>query len=130
MDEVKYNSLRMMAFASGEGHKMELSVESGFASFTVSVTINQRDFDVIKQNEERAALLCAAMHHPFQLRETKLNQDEQRHYLDVILHSPTHEVEKFLTKKDHGSANGAISNFIRLTYDREQSLMRQGKWFN
>jgi hypothetical protein len=130
MESIKYDSLRMMAIASDAKHTMELDVESGFVSFTVSISISKEDFDVLKQNEERAALLCAAIHHPFQLRQTNLNQNEQKYYLKVILHAPIPEVEKFLTEKDHGSANGAISNFIRLTYGRKQSSMRQGKWFN
>lgn len=130
MKEINYDNLRMTATASDGTHTMELYIDSGFASFTVSFSISQRDFDVLEQSEERASLLCAALHHPFQLRKTHLSLDMQRHYLDKILHSPAWEVEEFLTKKDHGSANGAISNFIRLIYGREQSLIRQGKWFN
>ncbi|MES9934585.1 MAG: hypothetical protein ABW162_17420 [Candidatus Sedimenticola sp. PURPLELP] len=130
MKEVKYDNLRMKASACGEAYSMDLVVASGFTDFIVTIRLNQRDFEVIENIEERAALLCAALHHPFQLRETALNELEQRNYLEVILHEATPVVEHFLTEKDHGNANGAISNFMQITTGREQSLMRKGQWFN
>lgn len=130
MENIQYDKLRMVAIAADNNYTMTLSVASGFADFPVSISISKADFDVIKTNEERAALLCAAMHHPFQLSETRLSPVEQKHYLSVVLHAPVAEAEAFLTEKDHGTANGAISNYMRLTYGREQSQMRLGKWFN
>ncbi|MGH1485461.1 MAG: hypothetical protein ACRBCI_04520 [Cellvibrionaceae bacterium] len=129
MKEIKYNNLRMVATASDGEYSMALAVASGFADFVVTVAIDQRDFDVISKDEERTAFLCAAFHHPFQLKKTALNEAEQRHYLDVILHASASDVENFLTEKDHSDANGAISNFVKITTEREQYLMRKGKWF-
>lgn len=129
MKSVKYDNLRMVATAHGDGGSMIFYVASGFADFPVTIRLNKDDFEVIEKNEDRAALLCAAMHHPFQLKESALNYEQQRNYLDVILHFPESEVEKFLTEKDHGRANGAISNYMRLACSREPSLMRDGQWF-
>ena len=85
---------------------------------------------MIKADSERAALLQAAFHDPFQLKKNNLNLVEQRYYLDIILHSSKETVEEFLTAKDHGEAHGSISNMMRITCGRDQSLLRAGKWFS
>jgi len=130
MKEIEFKKLRMIATSSGGVYRLEISIASGFVDFLVTIGLNQQDFEVIGKDEERAAFLHAALHRPFQRQKTALGEAEQRQYLDVILHGSESEVESFLTDKDHGAANGAISNMIRITCGREQSLMRQGNWFN
>jgi len=129
MKEIKFNNLRMIATENGEKYSLEICVASGHADFTININIEEHDFKIIEKDEERASFLHASFHHPFQLKDTNLNEVEQRHYLDVILHSRKSEVEKFLTAMDHGNANGAISNMIRITCKRDYSLMRKGHWF-
>ena len=111
------------------GASLFISIASGFAEFEVKVPLQEKDLKALRTDSERSAFLQAALHHPFQLRETALSEIEQREYLDVILHSPAAEVEAFLTTLDHGSANGAISNMLRITRGRNQQAMRSGKWF-
>ena len=82
----------------------------------------------MEADAERAAFLQAALHHPFQLKETNLDLVEQRQYLDTILHAPKNETEEFLTRLDR-IANGAISNMVRITCGRELETMRNGIWF-
>jgi hypothetical protein len=130
MKKIKFNNMRMIATECDNKYSLDICVASGHADFTVNFILNKQDFDVIEKDEERAAFLHAALHHPFQLRETNLNNKEQRHFMDVILHGEKSVVESFLTKLDHGDANGAISNMIRITCKREQARMRQGHWFN
>ncbi|MEM6525948.1 MAG: hypothetical protein AAF693_19270 [Bacteroidota bacterium] len=119
-----------MSINSDNGnHTLSLSIASGFVDFEITIPLAEKDFNVIQVDAERAAFLQAALHHPFQLKETSLSTKQQRNYLDVILHAPKAEVEKFLTEKDHGSANGAISNMTRITCSKDQTLMRKGQWF-
>jgi len=106
-----------------------VSISSGFAEFEVQVRLAEKDLHVLRNDSERSAFLQAALHHPFQLQETALSEIEQRRYLDIILHSPVAEVEAFLTALDHGPANGAISNMMRITQSRDQQTMRSGTWF-
>ena len=129
MNEVKFDNLRMWTTFRNGVHTLEISIESGFAEFVIAIALSQGDFEVIERDKQRAVFLHAALHDPFQLKETALNQVEQRRYLDVILHGSMHDVERFLTEKDHGIANGSISNMVRITCGREPSLMRQGHWF-
>ncbi|ENM5876027.1 hypothetical protein NTE03_004024 [Vibrio mimicus] len=128
--EVKFQNLRMIALKKDDNYSLEISVASGFADFFVVVPLNKLDFEVIASDERRATLLQASMHHPFQLRDTALSENEQRKYLDVILHAPEVEVETFLTELDHGSANGAISNMVCITAKGEYQSLRNGNWFN
>ncbi|KQB06576.1 hypothetical protein [Vibrio metoecus] len=128
--KVKFQNLRMIALEKDGNYSLDISVASGFAEFYVVVPLNKLDFEVIASDERRATLLQAAMHHPFQLRDTALSENEQRKYLDVILHAPEPEVENFLTELDHGSANGAISNMVRITAKSEYQSLRNGNWFN
>jgi hypothetical protein len=130
MKKIKFNNMRMIAIECDDKYSLEICVASGFADFMVNINLNKQDFEVIEKDEERTAFLHSALHHPFQLRETNLNDKEQRYFLDVILHGEKSVVESFLTQMDHGNANGAISNMIRITCKREQSRMRQGHWFN
>ncbi len=125
-----FENLRMTIHYDKGEYSMLLSVESSFVSFDVVIPLNEQDYAVIENEGERAAFLQAALHHPFQLNETRLGKSEQRIYLDKILHSSETETETFLTELDHGSANGAISNMVHLTCGKEQWLMRKGKWFD
>ena len=121
--------LRMYAAVDANGASLFMSIASGFADFEVEVPLEEKDLHVLRTDSERSAFLQAALHHPFQFKETALSGSEQRRYLDIILHSPVAEVEAFLTALDHGSANGAISNMLRITRGRDQQAMRSGKWF-
>ncbi|CAA0117815.1 Uncharacterised protein [BD1-7 clade bacterium] len=132
MKELKkrvFHNLRMILLSSEEGFSLDLAVASGHADFSISIELSEKDYLVIDSDEERAAFLQAALHHPFQGKETWLTESEQRNYLDIILHSPEETVEAFLTEKDHGRAHGSISNMVRITCGREQSILRSGHWF-
>lgn len=124
-----FRNLRMILRSSDEEFSLDINIASGHADFNVTIPLLENDYSVIENDEERAAFLQAAFHHPFQLKETWLNKAEQREYLDIILHSPKEVVESFLTEKDHGRAHGAISNAVRITCGRDQSNMRSGQWF-
>ena len=128
-NELAFDKLRMYASVDENGASLFVSIASGFVDFEVRVLINNNDLQILKTDSERAAFLQAALHHPFQLRQTALSKIEQRKYLDTILHSSAAEVERFLTTLDHGSANGAISNMLKITLGRNQQTMRSGKWF-
>jgi hypothetical protein len=130
MKKIKFNNMQMIATEYDGIYCLEIGVTSGHAEFMININLTKQDFEIIEKNEERAALLHAALHHPFQLKKTWLTQPEQRRYLDVILHGKQSLVESFLTELDHGTANGALSNMLRITCKREQSIMRQGRWFN
>lgn len=119
----------MYVVIDAKGASLFISIASGFAEFEVKVPLAEKDLVVLRTNSERTAFLQAALHHPFQLRSTVLSESEQRRYLDVILHSPVADVEEFLTTLDHGSANGAISNMLRITQGWDQRAMRNGTWF-
>ena len=129
-NEIKFQNLRMIALEKGGNYSLNISIASGIVDFGVTVALERRDYEVISTDELRATLLQAAMHHPFQLRQTALTENEQRKYLDIILHSPESEVENFLTELDHGPANGAISNMVRITANRDYQSLRDGNWFN
>jgi hypothetical protein len=127
--EIEFNDLGMYVVQSPTDANLFLSIASGHADFEVKVPLSDRDLQVLLEDHERAAFIQAALHHPFQLRSTALSEIEQRRYLDVILHAPKADVEAFLTDLDHGSANGAISNMLRITRGRNQQHMREGAWF-
>ncbi|WPC75902.1 hypothetical protein [Vibrio porteresiae] len=129
-NEIKFQNLRMIALEKGGNYSLNISIASGIVDFGVTVALERRDYEVISTDELRATLLQAAMHHPFQLRQTALTENEQRKYLDIILHSPESEVENFLTELDHGPANGAISNMVHITAKRDYQSLRDGNWFN
>lgn len=93
------------------------------------ININAQDFEVIENDRYSAILLKATLYQPFQLKETALNKDEQRYYLDKILHTDESKVNVFLTKLDHGHANGTIYNMLRITSDQNQNKLRNGDWF-
>ena len=130
MSEIIFKELRMSIHSEDGKHSLSLCIASGFADFVVTIPLTEKDFDVIKTDDERASFLQAALHHPYQLKETRLGNEEQRHYLDMILHSPRPEAESLLTEIDHGPANGAISNMVRITCGKDQGLLRRGQWFN
>lgn len=106
-----------------------LAVASSHVDFEVQLPLKKHDFDVIRDDAERAALLQAALHHPFQLKETRLTAAQQRHYFDKILHAPVEEAALFLTEKDFGAANGAISNMLKITSGKSTVVLRKGRWF-
>ncbi|WP_297811359.1 hypothetical protein [uncultured Methylophaga sp.] len=128
--KIKFQNLRMIAIAKDGDYSLKISIASGFVDFGVTVPLENRDFEIIATDEWRATLLQAAMHHPFQLKETALSKSEQKKYLDIILHAQESEVEAFLTELDHGRANGAISNMVRITAKADYQNLRDGKWFN
>ncbi|PKH65454.1 hypothetical protein CXF61_06225 [Psychrobacter sp. 4Dc] len=119
----------MLAKAENGIYILKVSIESGFAEFGVIISINAQDFEVIENDKYRAVMLNAALHQPFQLKETGLNENDQRYYLDKILHADESEVNIFLTKPDHGQANGAISNMVRKASNRDIEKLRNGDWF-
>ncbi|WP_153039180.1 hypothetical protein [Microbulbifer sp. Q7] len=129
MKEIKFNELYMSASKDGEMYFLELYIASGHMEYEVKVELEKIDFEILEKDAERAVFVHAALHHPFQSGSSALTKEKQREYLDIILHASKPEVEKFLTEKDHGSANGAVSNMVRITKQRDQSIMRQGKWF-
>ncbi|EDM24896.1 hypothetical protein LNTAR_04171 [Lentisphaera araneosa HTCC2155] len=130
MKNITFHNLRMEASQSGDAYELELDIDSGHISFDIKIEIEEKDFEVLQRDDHRAALLHAALFTPFQLKATALDLNEQRKYLDIILHSTQLEVERFLTKLDHGRANGAISNMMRITSQKDPSYMRKGYWFD
>jgi len=103
--KIIFENLRMTILSGNGKHSLSLCVESGFVGFEVTIPLTEQDFAVIETENERAAFLQAALHHPFQLKET-------------------------LTEMDHGAANGAISNMVHITCGKDQALLRRGQWFN
>ena len=130
MSKTIFENLRMAISCDNGEHSLSLSVESGFIGFDVTIPLIEQDVAVLESDTERAAFLQAALHHPFQLKETRLDRAGQRYYLDRILHSPKSEVEDFLTNIDHGRANGAISNMVNTTCNKDHWKLRKGQWFN
>ena len=105
-----------------------LFVESGFASFFVEFPLSHEHYQVLSEDEERYYFLFSALHHPFQLAQTRLSAEEVTRYFSLILLAGKAEVEAFLTEKDRES-KGAISNLVHLFLDRNDREMREGKWF-
>jgi hypothetical protein len=130
MAKIVFENLRMTVLSDNGKYSLLFCVASGFVDFEVKIPLTKQDYTVIEADNERAALLQAALHQPFQLKETALGVEEQRYYLDTILHAPKPEVEAFLTEKDYGVANGAISNMVQITCGIDQGLLRTGQWFN
>ena len=129
MNEIVFDNLRMSVVTDSDPILLSLSVDSGHIEFEITLSITARDLAVIESDEERRTFLQAALHQPFQLKETNLNETDQRQYLDAILHAPAIDTEGFLSELDHGRANGAISNMVRITLHRDATAMRDGKWF-
>lgn len=119
----------MKIISENQNYLLLLLVDSRVISYYVPIGLTNEDYETLKQDEERAAFLQAALHCPYQLEITKLSKEELRHYLDVILHAPKVEVESFLTKKDRGAANGAISSMLSGNCDKDLSIMRRDHWF-
>lgn len=124
-----FQNLRMTLESNNGHYQLDFGVASGHADFSVLIKLTEADYSVIDSDIERAAFLQAAFHHPFQLRETRLSEEEQRIYLDSILHAPKNVAETFLTEKNRGRANGAIAHMASITLDRDIEKMRKGKWF-
>ena len=128
--KIIFYDLRMLAKVENGVYILDISVESGFAEYSVLIDINAQDFEVIENDKYRAVLLKAALHQPFQLKETVLDKGEQRHYLDIILHADESKVNVFLTKLDHGQAYGAISNMVRKVSNKDVERLWKGDWFH
>ena len=107
----------------------EIYVASGHADREERLPIAERHAQVLSTDPERYWFLFAALHHPYQLIETRLNADRLSEYLDTILLAEPAVVEVFLTDLDHGSANGALSNLLRIFVDADYARMRAGHWF-
>ena len=95
MSKTIFENPGMNIFYDKGEYSLSLNVESGFVGFDVTIPLTELDVVVIETENERAAFLQAALHHPFQLKENRLGNVEQRYYLDKILHSPKLEVEAF-----------------------------------
>lgn len=99
-----------------EGLIYHMPVDSGVVSFVVDFPITQADVNVLSSSTLRAALLYGALHHPFQLRETRLSEDDVRRYFGLILHRPIEEVAAFLNPVNEASKSaihhlaGALSD--------------------
>ena len=129
MTEIVFENLRMSVATNGDSISLSFHVDSGHMEFNITLPLTAKDLAVIESDEERRTFLQAALHQPFQLKNTNLNETEQRQYLDTILHAPPPETEAFLTDLDNGVANGAISNMVRITRGIDPAAMRNGKWF-
>lgn len=106
-----------------------LPVESGHASFSFEFPISREHYQVLSEDEERYYFLFSALHHPFQLAQTRLSADEVTRYFSLILFGDKADVETFLTQKDRES-NGSISNLVQIFFGRNAREMREGKWFS
>ncbi|WP_328857999.1 hypothetical protein OG579_02825 [Williamsia herbipolensis] len=107
----------------------EIYVASGHADRVERLPISERHAHVLSTDVERYWFLFTALHHPYQLTETRLSAERLTDYLDAILFAEQPVVEAFLTELDHGSANGALSNLLRIFVDADYSRMRDGRWF-
>ncbi|MBT0959311.1 hypothetical protein IV417_18125 [Alphaproteobacteria bacterium KMM 3653] len=106
----------------------EMPVASGHADRHFSFEIKARDLAVLEQDAERYWCLYAALHHPYQLKETELGPAMRAKYFETILHGTPKQAEAFLTQLDHGAAKGAISNLVSICMKRDQAPMRAGQW--
>ena len=97
-------------------------------SFSFEFPISHEHYQVLRDDEERYYFLFSALHHPFQLLQTRLSAEEVTRYFSLILLGDKAEVEAFLTEKDRES-NGAISNLVHIFFDRNARERREGKWF-
>ncbi|WP_299050054.1 DUF6357 family protein [uncultured Nocardioides sp.] len=113
-----------------DGHLLlTMMVASGHMDRSVALPVAERHVPVLRDDATRYWLLHAALHSPYQLRDTELDADELATYLDTILLAPADEVEEFLTALDHGRANGAISNIVSIFTHADRLAMRDGRWF-
>ena len=97
-------------------------------SFSFEFPVSHKHYEVLREDEERYYFLFSALHHPFQLLQTRLSAEEVARCFSLILLGGKVEVEAFLTEKDRES-NGAISNLVHTFLDRNAREMREGKWF-
>jgi len=113
----------------GGGPLWEMYVASGFADRVVELPVSEADLGVLRADGERYWFLFAALHHPYQLTQTYLDDAELARWCQAILHAPRAQTESFLTRLDHGRANGAISNLLRIFVDADTARLRDGHWF-
>ncbi|MGJ0121118.1 DUF6357 family protein [Williamsia sp. MIQD14] len=108
----------------------EIYIASGHADRVERLPISERHAQVLRTDAKRYWFLFTALHDPYQLTETRLSADRLSEYLDTILLAEPAVVEAFLTDLDHGSANGALSNLLRIFVDADRERMREGHWFD
>lgn len=113
----------------GGGPLWEMHVASGFADRVVELPLSEADLGVLRSDEERYWFLFAALHHPYQLSETHLDDAELARWCQAVLHAPRAQTEDFLTRLDHGRAGGAISNLLRIFTGADTARLRDGHWF-
>lgn len=107
----------------------EIYVASGHFDRVERLPITEAHAEVLSVDPRRYWLLFTALHHPYQLVETRLDPEQLTNYLDTILFATPAVVEGFLTDLDHGSANGALSNLLRIVLNADHPQMRAGRWF-
>lgn len=107
----------------------EIYVASGHLDRIEELPITERHAAVLCTDAERYWFLFTALHHPYQLASTRLSDARLGEYLDTVLCAPRAETERFLTDLDHGTANGALSNLLRIAVDGDHTRMRAGRWF-
>ena len=108
--------------------ELDILVASGHKDRNCTFPITERHLEALRDHE-RYLFLFAALHHPFQLRQTELSPAEVATYLDTILFAPDDAVEAYLTTLDHGTANGALSNLVHIYAGADRDAMRAGSWF-
>ncbi|MGU3294693.1 DUF6357 family protein [Williamsia sp. M5A3_1d] len=107
----------------------EIYVASGHADRVERLPITEAHAQVLGVDAQRYWFLFTALHQPYQLTETRLSPERLNLYLDTILFAEPTVVEAFLTDLDHGTANGALSNLLRIFLAADQAQMRAGRWF-
>lgn len=71
---IVFNNLRMTIYSDNDNYLLSLSIASGFVNFEISLPLEEKDVKVLHADTERAAVLQAALHHPFQFKKTSLNR--------------------------------------------------------
>jgi hypothetical protein len=79
----------------GEQLYYSMPVDSGFISYSVDVPINDADFAVLTADLHRYLLLYAILHTPCQLQATMPDAEQFRMHLDMVLHRPLRETERY-----------------------------------
>ena len=117
-----FNNLRMILESRGNEFTLDLAVSSGFAEYSVTIPLTEDDYSVIEHDEERAAFIQAAFHHPFQLKETWLSESEQREYTRFMECDQDNRNEK--EHADDKERNCVFSRPERVTANSEKQRDR------
>lgn len=88
-----------------DGLLYEMPVDSSFMSYAFSFPMTQADFDVLRSDPQRAALLYGALHHPFQLAATRLSDMQTAGLMQLVLHAPLDDVAAALNIRNRDSRN-------------------------